>query len=1118
MVERYKQRIVLGVVALVAALSLLGGLQGMQAQDAVPAPSSQPADSYVPLPEECDDVTPPGGVPPACCLYGYIYYQDAPLAGVSVRVESAYGAVDLTTAAGLSADDPYYGAPLSGPPLLVSVGDVITLTASYSDMISTRTWTVVNNGQQVDLGLVAGYQAPGALAGASDHTLWKSEASAQQDSSVGYAPMSTETTNALLVTSPADSGPGTLHQALLDALNGDTIAFDPAAFPPSNPASILLTSGPLPDISQGNLTINASNAGVIVDGGLAQDNGFHITSDGNTIKGLQILHFLHNGVVIDSGASDNQIGGIGAGEGNVLSGNGARGIDLHGPGTDDNVVRGNYIGLAADGLTAKGNTWQGIQVYNGAQGNRIEQNVISGNGGNGIALNDSDTMGNTIIGNYIGVDASGALAVANGANGIQVAQGAHGNQIGGSLAGEGNVISGNQWNGIQLIDLGTTENVIVGNYVGADGSGTSAIPNGGSGIRLEGSASQNTVGASNTIAFNGEHGVHVHGNGTISNTITHNSIFSNSQNGIALTDGGNHGLPAPVIIDVNWSDGTVSGTACAHCTIEIYADQDNEGKTFEGQTVTDGAGNFAFDKGAALGGPCLTATATNGPAGNGDTSAFSAPTCGGAGPTPPVAGFVASPTSGSPPLEVQFTDQSSGDIISWDWTLGDGGVSGARHPAHTYVCASPYTVSLTVSGPGGNDAETKGDHIQVTPPDWTFMLYLAGDNDLEYWLERGLHKAESVAGGPHVQIVTLFDGDGYGDTRKYKVRPNGNYVLNVDYWEEGESDMGSPDTLVEFVNWTRDTCPAEHYYLAVSNHGGGTRGIAWEYYRTPGNITRPELETALQGIHAHDPAKIDIVHYDACLMAMTELAYQLKDYADYLVASENLGWSVFAYDLYADAVDDNTTPRDLAAQIADHYSAALAGYPHTISALDLSAMDDLGTTVDGLAESLINGLCTNSMEVYTAWTDTQKLDSRDYFVIDDNDEYLDLASFAQQFTQTADVAVRDAAQVVVNAIGSPGGNLLVAEHHQSGTYHGNYWNLDNTHGLSIYFPPSNEVWGYNDYILSGLPLVNDTHWDEFLQAYFGCITPPPDTGDDPGVPPMIPPSFTVYLPLAIKSP
>jgi len=82
-------------------------------------------------------------------------------------------------------------------------------------------------------------------------------------------------------------------------------------------------------------------------------------------------------------------------------------------------------------------------------------------------------------------------------------------------------------------------------------------------------------------------------------------------------------------------------------------------------------------------------------------------------PLAPVASFTASPTTGTAPLQVQFTDQSAGTISSWLWNFGDGSTSSERDPIHTYAQAGDYTVSLTVSGPGGNDLETQTGLIHV---------------------------------------------------------------------------------------------------------------------------------------------------------------------------------------------------------------------------------------------------------------------------------------------------------------------------------------------------------------------------------------------------------------------
>lgn len=84
-------------------------------------------------------------------------------------------------------------------------------------------------------------------------------------------------------------------------------------------------------------------------------------------------------------------------------------------------------------------------------------------------------------------------------------------------------------------------------------------------------------------------------------------------------------------------------------------------------------------------------------------------------PPPPVAEFSGTPTTGTEPLTVSFTDLSSGSIDTWSWTFGDGGTSAAQSPSHQYTAAGSYTVSLTVTGPGGSDTETKTNYITVDP-------------------------------------------------------------------------------------------------------------------------------------------------------------------------------------------------------------------------------------------------------------------------------------------------------------------------------------------------------------------------------------------------------------------
>ncbi len=213
----------------------------------------------------------------------------------------------------------------------------------------------------------------------------------------------------IVVNSTADSGSGTLRQALLDAQSGDTITFDPSVFPPSSPTVIYPTSS-LPSITQGNLKIDASNAGVILDGSnISQDwrSLLEINSDGNIIQGLQIVNYSSVPGISLSGAQNNTIGGdrsVGSGplgQGNLVS-KVNTGIALFGDGTSFNTITGNLIGTDASGVDAWGNEGSGIWIVEGAGSNIIgPDNIIAYNNEYGVAILDSNSVGNAITQNSI---------------------------------------------------------------------------------------------------------------------------------------------------------------------------------------------------------------------------------------------------------------------------------------------------------------------------------------------------------------------------------------------------------------------------------------------------------------------------------------------------------------------------------------------------------------------------------------------------------------------------------------------------------------------------------------------------------------------------------------------
>jgi len=165
----------------------------------------------------------------------------------------------------------------------------------------------------------------------------------------------------------------------------------------------------------------------------------------------------------------------------------------------NNVITGNFIGTNAAGNTSLANGGDGVLISSGEFNNTIggtttaARNVISGNGLFGIEIAGLGTNGNLVQGNFIGTDITGSAALANSAGGVDIQSGAANNILGGASAGAGNVISGNSGSNIAISGGGTNGNIVQGNFVGTNAAGTAAV----SAIAVNGVLIQS--GASNTI-------------------------------------------------------------------------------------------------------------------------------------------------------------------------------------------------------------------------------------------------------------------------------------------------------------------------------------------------------------------------------------------------------------------------------------------------------------------------------------------------------------------------------------------------------------------------------------------------------------------------------------------
>ncbi len=399
---------------------------------------------------------------------------------------------------------------------------------------------------------------------------------------------------------------------------------------------------------------------------------------------------------------------------------------------------------------------------------------------------------------------------------------------------------------------------------------------------------------------------------------------------------------------------------------------------------------------------------------------------------------------------------------------------------------------------------------------WTWLIYMAGDNNLEGAGKVNLGQMQQAGSTDDVNIVVQFATE-ENKTIRYRVEKD---KLNVLQEMEG-TDTGDPEVLTDFIKWGNDNYPAQHYMLDVWNHGGGWENLPPDYDYDSLRSAKPKMasklnkvkrslfRTTFQEIHARTPIeraiaidcgahdyldnqklrsavfnalpngnKIDIIGCDACLMNMLEISYELKDTANFMVGSEETepgqGWP-YGPILQNLINNPEMAPAELAKTIANDYGDWYKdnGDPvkdgaATQSALDMSQLQAIAGAVNGLADVLINGLNNDTAgAISLAKEKAQKFEMP---------EYLDLGDYAKQLLKTMgqNPDVKKAAEDILSALQPETGSGFVIANATWGS------KVQKATGVSIYFPaqPGNYSADYAD-----LEFSKDGEWNKFLKKW-----------------------------------
>lgn len=388
---------------------------------------------------------------------------------------------------------------------------------------------------------------------------------------------------------------------------------------------------------------------------------------------------------------------------------------------------------------------------------------------------------------------------------------------------------------------------------------------------------------------------------------------------------------------------------------------------------------------------------------------------------------------------------------------------------------------------------------------WTVMVHLAADNNLYPFGLEDVNEMEAGLASDDVNLIVLFDGEKKGDSTVYKIKKDS---MNTTIISEeidnpiakhgSEIDSGSKEVAKKFVDWAVDAFPAEHYGHIIWNHGGGfvMNGTQLKLKNGKTFVAKPVKNPAISapGFNTNNFAwddngshmlsqdlpyiysdatkkigkKLDVLDFDACLMAHVEGAYELKDSVDYLVASEKTEpgkGNPYKEMMEHLSKNPSMSGADFAKTIVKDYAASYAGGSAGTSRITKSATDNakvvslLEPAMSKFAVAMNSNLAKDKAALKNLRSKTASFENYDCG---------DIGHFAKMVAADANVSpdVKAAANAVVSAV-----QASVIENANSAN--------PNAMGLMVYFPSSGSLKSQ----FGKLQFGKDSKWGDFLGGF-----------------------------------
>jgi hypothetical protein len=369
--------------------------------------------------------------------------------------------------------------------------------------------------------------------------------------------------------------------------------------------------------------------------------------------------------------------------------------------------------------------------------------------------------------------------------------------------------------------------------------------------------------------------------------------------------------------------------------------------------------------------------------------------------------------------------------------------------------------------------------------DWTLLVYLNGHNNLDEFGAINIKQMEKVGSTDKVNVVVQWASMAAPKTKRlYITKSDSATVVTSPVVQELDPvDMGDPESLLAFVRWAKANYPARHYFIDIWNHGSGwhnvtakggqihSTDISWDE-RFATHITTKQLGAAIRGSAAILGQKVDIYGSDACLMAMGEVAGEMKDSVSVFVGAQetepSLGWP---YDTILEAWNKlpSASPDQVGALTVQEYTKSYSGGENgseevTLSAFRMSEWARFESAFQQFSTEMRGISAADMAAALRVAGNTQSFYYSDYKDLFHFTEGLSAAGFGGVKANTLTVlqnAVR--AMVVANGVTN---------------------NYRNSHGISIWLP--DDRYDYDRYktIYENLAFNQSTGWGQALRRMF----------------------------------